>query len=42
LNYSPICKAIADLGYQGFLSHEYTPTRDPLGTLEKMLGICEV
>jgi hydroxypyruvate isomerase len=42
LSYAPICKAIADLGYQGFLSHEYTPTRDPLGTLEKMMRICEV
>jgi hydroxypyruvate isomerase len=42
LNYAPICKAIADLGYQGFLSHEYTPTRDPLGTLEKMMQICDV
>ncbi len=42
LNYTGICKAIADLGYQGYLSHEYTPTRDALGTLEKMLRICEV
>lgn len=42
LNYAPICQAIADLGYQGFLSHEYTPTRDPLGTLEKMMRICDV
>ena len=42
LNYAPICQAIADLGYQGFLSHEYTPTHDPLGTLEKMMGICDV
>ena len=42
LNYGPICKAIADLGYQGYLSHEYSPTKDPLGTLEKMLKICEV
>jgi len=42
LNYRPICKAIADLGYEGYISHEYTPTRDPLGTLEKMLAICEV
>ena len=42
LNYSAICKAIADLGYQGVLSHEYTPTRDPLPTLEKMMQICDV
>jgi hydroxypyruvate isomerase len=42
MNYSAICKAIADSGYQGYLSHEYTPTKDPLGTLEKMVRICEV
>lgn len=42
LNYRAICRAIADLGFQGILSHEYTPTRDPLGTLEKMMQICEV
>ncbi|MBM3880465.1 MAG: TIM barrel protein [Verrucomicrobia bacterium] len=42
LNYPPICKAIADLGFQGYLAHEYTPTRDPLGTLRAMLKLCEV
>jgi hydroxypyruvate isomerase len=42
LNYPGICKAIADTGYQGVLAHEYTPTRDPLGTLEKMMQLCEV
>jgi len=41
LNYRAICKAIADLGFQGVLSHEYTPTRDPLGTLERMMQICD-
>jgi hydroxypyruvate isomerase len=42
LNYPAICKAIADTGYQGILSHEYSPTRDALGTLEKMMQLCEV
>jgi len=42
MNYKGICKAIADLGYQGYLSHEYTPTKDPLETLDKMMSICEV
>ena len=42
LNYKGICKAIADLGYQGYLAHEYTPTKDPLGTLDRMMSICEV
>jgi hydroxypyruvate isomerase len=42
LNYKGICKAIADLGYQGYLAHEYTPTKDPLETLDRMMTICEV
>ena len=41
LNYEGICRAIADLGYQGYLAHEYTPTKDPLETLERMMSICE-
>jgi hydroxypyruvate isomerase len=42
LYYPPICKAIADLGFQGYLAHEYTPTKQPLETLEKMMKLCEV
>jgi hydroxypyruvate isomerase len=42
LNYPPICRAIADLRFTGYISHEYTPTRDPLPTLEKMMRLCEV
>ena len=42
LNYPAICKAIADTGFQGILSHEYTPTKDALPTLEKMMQLCEV
>ena len=42
MNYTGICKGIADLGYQGVISHEYNPTNEPLETLEKMLRLCEV
>ena len=42
LYYPPICKAIADLGFQGYFAHEYTPTKDALGTLRKMMKLCEV
>ena len=42
LNYVGICKAIVDTGYQGVVSHEYTPTRNALGTLERMMAICDV
>jgi hydroxypyruvate isomerase len=42
LNYPAICKAIADAGFKGYLSHEYSPTGEPLGTLDKMMRLCEV
>jgi hydroxypyruvate isomerase len=42
LNYPGICRAIADLGFQGYLSHEYTPTKEPLETLDRMMRLCEV
>jgi hydroxypyruvate isomerase len=42
INYPPICAAIADLGFQGYLAHEYTPTKDAIPTLEKMMKLCEV
>lgn len=42
LYYPAICRAIADLDFQGFLAHEYTPTKDPLITLDKMMRLCEV
>lgn len=43
LNYRGICKAIADLGYTGYLSHEYSPKQpDPLKQLDAMMSICDV
>ena len=42
LFYPAVMKAIADTGFTGYIAHEYSPTKDPLGTLEKMLRICEV
>ena len=42
LYYPPICRTIAELGYQGYFSHEYTPTKEPLATPEKMKQICTV
>jgi hydroxypyruvate isomerase len=42
MNYTGICKGIADLGFQGFIAHEYSPTKEPLETLDKMMRLCEV
>jgi hydroxypyruvate isomerase len=43
LNYRGICKAIVDMGYTGYLSHEYSPKdADPVKTLDEMMAICDV
>jgi hydroxypyruvate isomerase len=44
MNYTGICKGIADTGYQGCVSHEYSPSKDKdaLETLDAMMRLCEV
>ncbi len=43
LNYHAIARAIADLGYKGFVAHEFTPTHpDPYTSLADAVRICSV
>jgi hydroxypyruvate isomerase len=42
LQYAAIARAIADLGFTGYLAHEFEPTRDPLASLREAVGICTV
>ena len=42
LNYRPIAQAIVDAGFTGYLSHEYSPTKDPLTSLDKAISLCDV
>jgi hydroxypyruvate isomerase len=44
LNYRFVMKAIADLGFTGFVSHEYSPSQgnDPIKELVKAMEICTV
>jgi hydroxypyruvate isomerase len=44
LNYRFVMQAIADLGFTGFVSHEYTPSqgRDPATELKRAIEICDV
>jgi hydroxypyruvate isomerase len=44
LNYRFVMQAIADLGFTGFVSHEYSPTQgnDPIKELVKAMEICTV
>jgi hydroxypyruvate isomerase len=42
LNWHAIASAIADTGFQGFVAHEFVPTRDPLTSLRQAVKLCSV
>jgi hydroxypyruvate isomerase len=43
VNWRAVAKAIADTGYQGFLSHEFIPVKTPpIKSLEQAYEICKV
>ncbi len=42
INFPPIMKALLDIGYQGFVGHEFIPTRDPLAGLTQAIRLCDV
>ena len=43
VNWRAVAKAIADTGYQGFVSHEFIPVKTPpIKSLEEAYEICKV
>lgn len=42
LQYPAIMRAIADLGYTGFIGQEFIPKREPMRSLEEGVRTCEV
>jgi hydroxypyruvate isomerase len=42
LNYRAVATAIADLGFEGYLAHEFMPTGDPMVSLRQAVEICDV
>ena len=42
LNYRAVCRAIAELGFQGYVAHEFVPSRDPLTSLKEAVALCDV
>jgi hydroxypyruvate isomerase len=42
LNYKAIARAIADVGFQGYMAHEFIPLRDPLTSLGEAVELCVV
>jgi hydroxypyruvate isomerase len=42
LNWRAVATAIADIGFAGYIAHEFVPTRDPLSSLKEAVATCEV
>ena len=42
LFYPPICRAIIETGFKGFLAQEFIPRRDPMTSLRESIDICDV
>jgi len=41
LNYSAICRAIAETGYKLYIGHEFRPKGDPIEALRRAFEICD-
>jgi len=42
INFKPVMQALVDIGYQGYVGHEYIPTRDALAGLREAVALCDV
>ncbi len=42
LQWRTVAKAIADLNFQGFMAHEFVPTKDPMTSLRQAVTLCAV
>jgi hydroxypyruvate isomerase len=42
MNYRGIARALVEMGYSGYISHEYSPVRDPIQSLEETLKIFDI
>ena len=42
ISFKPAMQALVDIGYQGYVGHEYIPTRNPLTGLREAVALCDV
>jgi hydroxypyruvate isomerase len=42
LQWRTVAKAIADLNFQGYIAHEFLPTKDPMTSLRQAVELCTV
>jgi len=40
--FPPLMQALLDIGYDGYVGHEFIPTRDPLEGLKQAVTLCDV
>jgi hydroxypyruvate isomerase len=41
IHYPAVVRALMDTGYQGYLGHEFIPTRDPAAGLAQAVAVCD-
>ena len=42
INYPPLMEKLLELGYTGYVGHEFIPTRDPMDGLREAVKLCDV
>jgi sugar phosphate isomerase/epimerase len=42
INFPPIMRKLVEIGYEGFVGHEFIPTRDPFAGLQQAVSLCDV
>ena len=42
INWPAVCRAIVGTAFQGYVAHEFVPTRDPLTSLREAVALCDV
>lgn len=42
INFHACMKKLIDMGYRGYVGHEFIPTRDPFAGLEQAVSVCDV
>jgi hydroxypyruvate isomerase len=42
INFRACMKKLVDIGYAGYVGHEFIPTRDPFAGLEQAVAVCDV
>jgi len=40
--YPSLMKALLEIGYEGYVGHEFIPTRDPMDGLRQAVTLCDV